>query len=326
MPHWLIKSAIQRTFSWLPNPQFWNDLFRKFGSHSLELSPEQFEVKLRECDRHWREFCSHYRGPTTNSKVLELGTGWFPTIPIGLFLCGAGEIWTVDIDPFLSRVRMQLLLKYFDEYDRSGRLLELLPGALRERVERLKAISAKAASVPPTEWLLELNIQVLVQDAQHLPLAGGCVDLVLSSGVLEYIPETVLKNIMTEFRRIGKPGAVMTHRLNLVDVFSYFDRNITTLNYLRFTDRQWHWFNSPLIWQSRLRIPDYRRLYLEAGFEVVVEDNERESPEKLGRIPLAPQFQKYSRDDLLVIHSFLVGRLLEAGRTALASTHDPERR
>ena len=77
---------------------------------------------------------------------------------------------------------------------------------------------------------------------------------------------------------------------------------------------------------SRLRIPDYRRLYLEAGFEVVVEDNERESPEKLGRIPLAPQFQKYSRDDLLVIHSFLVGRLLEARRATLASTHDPERR
>jgi hypothetical protein len=315
MPHWLIKSAIQRTLSCLPKSQYWNDFFRKFGSRSLELSPEQFEVKLRESDRHWREFCLHYRGPTTNFKVLELGTGWFPTLPLGLFLCGAGEIWTVDIDSFLSQDRLQLLLNYFKEYNSSGRLHGLLPGARAERIDRLVSISANAASLTPAEWLLELNIHALVQDAQQLPLADRCVDLILSSAVLEYIPKPVLEKIMAEFRRVGRAGAVMTHRLNLVDVFSYFDRNITTLNYLRFTDRQWRWFNSPLIWQSRLRIPDYRRLYVDAGFEIAVEDNQRESPEKLERVPLAPQFQRYSREDLLVIHSFLVGRLREAGRT-----------
>lgn len=311
MPHWLIKSAIHRTISWLPKPQFWNDLFRKYGSRSLQLSSSQFEIKLRESQRHWREFRAHYRGPTTDFAALELGTGWFPIIPLGIYLCGAREIWTVDIDPFLREDRMKLMLDYFKDYIRTGKLTECLPDARKDRVERLLALADKATTLSPREWLQEFNIHVLVQDAQKLPLPDTSLDWIFSSGVMEYIPEPVLKNIMTEFQRLGKIGAVMTHRLNLVDVYSYFDKNITTLNHLQYTDRQWRWRNSPLIWQSRLRVTDYRRLHADTGFEVVSEDNESESPDKLARIKIAPQFEKYSHPDLLVIHSFMVGRLTQ---------------
>lgn len=315
MPHWLIKSAIHRTISWLPNPQFWNDIFRKYGTGSLKLSCEQFEGKLHECSRHLREFKAHHQDASPDFSALELGTGWFPIIPIGLYLCGAREIWTVDIDPYLREDRMKMMLDFFGDYTRTGKLAEYLPTVRQDRIEKLMAILPEAADTRPNIWLEKLNIHVLVQDAQKLPLPDKSVDWIFSSGVLEYIPEPILKNIMTEFRRAAKPGGIMTHRLNLVDQYSYFDKKITTLNFLRYTDAQWRWFNSPLIWQSRLRVTDYQRLYREAGFDVVSEDNQSAHVEQLERIQLAPRFQQYSAKDLLVIHSFMVGRLSNSAQS-----------
>ena len=160
---------------------------------------------------------------------------------------------------------MKRMLDYFLDFIRTGKLAELLPAVRQDRIKRLMAILPEAANTKPSIWLAKLNIHVLVQDAQKLPLQDKSVDWIFSGGVLEYIPEPMLKNILAEFRRTARSAAVMTHRLNLVDVYSYFDRKITTLNYLRYTDRQWHWFNSPLIWQSRLRVTDYRRLYAGRG-------------------------------------------------------------
>jgi hypothetical protein len=313
MPNWLLKSALHRAISWLPRPQFWNGLLRRYGSRSLELSSSQFEIKLSECRRHWQEFKRHHPNLPADFTTLELGTGWFPIIPLGLYLCGAGKIWTVDIDAFLSAPRMRLMMEYFQDYNRTNRLREILPDAKPERIERLMAQAGRAAATPPKEWLAEFAIHPFVQDAQALPLSAQSVECFFSSGVLEYIPEPVLKNILGEFRRLAKPGAVMTHRLNLVDVYSYFDHKITTLNYLRFSDRQWRWLNSPLIWQSRLRVSDYRRLYHEAGFDVVTEQNESEAAEKLKQLPLDARFRGYAEADLLVIHSFMVGRLKTGG-------------
>ena len=241
--------------------------------------------------------------------AFELGTGWFPILPVAFHLCGAREIWTTDIESFLRPRQLAQMLDYFAEFHRNGKLAAALPAARADRIEQLLALAPKAATLTPQAWLAELKIHALNQDAQRLPLADASIDWFFSSGVLEYIPEPVLRNILAEFRRLATPGAVMTHRLNLADEYSYFDRNITTLNFLKFDDRRWRWFNSPLIWQSRLRVSDYRRLYREAGFAVVAEHNQSEASAKLDQFTLAPQFKKYAREDLLVIHSFMVGQL-----------------
>ena len=101
-------------------------------------------------------------------------------------------------------------------------------------------------------------------------------------------------------RRAAAPEAVVSHRLNIADAFSYFDKSISPLNFLRYTSKQWRWLDSPLISQNRLRISDYRQLLKEAGFEIVREENTSGRPEDLDRIKLAPEFQHYRREDLLV--------------------------
>src|SRR5207302_563958 len=115
-------------------------------------------------------------------------------------------------------------------------------------------------------FLARLGMKVVVGPAQKAPMPSGGIDLLLSSGVLEYIPPPFLREILAAARRVAAPAAVVSHRLNLADAFSYFDKRISPLNFLRYTTKQWRWLDSPLTSQNRLRISDYRALLSEAGF------------------------------------------------------------
>src|SRR4051812_37943040 len=98
MPHWLIKSGIQHVLARLPKRQRWNYLFQRYGTRSLQLGTGMFERRLEHCRTHLDNIVTA-RGTTElgSFTALELGTGWFPTIAVGLYLCGAEKIWTIDI-------------------------------------------------------------------------------------------------------------------------------------------------------------------------------------------------------------------------------------
>lgn len=308
MPNWILKSIIHRSISLLPNRQFWNRSLQAV-TKSLELSPEKFEIKVAECARQLAEF--ERAKPGVNAfTAVELGTGWYPIIATGYFLCGASEVWTYDIEPLLEEGCVGVMGRYFCEYADSGRLQKLLPGLLPDRLAQLRTALQATPTRSPEEVLESLHIHVRVQDAQHTGLPPASADLVASSGVLEYIPREILANILAEFRRIAKPDSVMFHRINLIDQYAYFDHQITPFNYLRFSPQAWRWLNSPLIWQSRLRISDYRELFSAAGFQIVKEDDEPGSVEDLLKVPLAPEFRNYKQEDLLVLISWLVARVV----------------
>ncbi len=309
MPSWLIKSALQRAISWLPNPHFWNGILQASFTKSTSLSRSTFEGKVAECHRHLQAFWS-FQSLKSDFAAYELGPGWFPIIPIGLYLCGAREIWTVDIADLLRPSAVRKVAGYYSECAEDGLLAKILPAFRPERIKTLENLMPFTWSEPSATLLARLNFHVVVGPAQAAPIPSGAVDLLLSSGVLEYIPPTVLREVLVEARRTAAPGAIMSHRLNLADAFSYFDRSITPFNFLRYTARQWRWLDSPLTSQNRLRLSDYRALFRETGFEILREESVMGSADDLARIKLAPEFQHYKHEDLLVLHSFLTGRCM----------------
>jgi hypothetical protein len=139
-------------------------------------------------------------------------------------------------------------------------------------------------------------------------LPAGAVDLFFSTGVLEYIPRPVLVCIFAEFQRIASSQAATSHYLNLIDQFWYFDRSITPFNFLKYSAKQWGYLNSPLIWQNRLRISDYRELLNEARFQIVKELNTAGSADDLRKIQISSELQHYKQEDLLVLMSWLVAK------------------
>jgi hypothetical protein len=300
---------MQRGIGALPNPHYWNELFQDRVTHSLDLTKERFEASLRNCRNHMEQLQRCGSTATNGSfSAFELGTGWFPTVPIGLFLCGAREVWTWDIAPLLRRDRLKHTIRRFLELEQ-GQGLGGHFHALPERLTRLREVMALCESpegLEPAELLERLGIYYRIGNASRSGLPPQSVDLIVSDVVFEYLSPEELFEILKEFRRIAAPGAVMSHTISLDDQYAAYDSAITQFNFLRFSDWAWRWLNNPIIPLNRLRISDYRRAFSESGFQVVDETSQRGDPAELARTPLAARFRGYSIEDLLVIYTWLV--------------------
>jgi SAM-dependent methyltransferase len=237
--------------------------------------------------------------------VVELGTGWNPVQPIAHFLCGAGLVETFDIEPLLHPSRVARVIGYFRNFARDGRLAKELPALIPSRLAQLDEVASVAATRPPAETLAMLGIRVHVADARHTGLEDASADFLFSHSVFEYVPRDPFTELMREFRRVARPGAVTSHYIRLSDQYHHFDHALSQFNFLRFTARQWRWFDSPIIPQSRLRISDCREIFKHSGWRIFGEENTSGSMEDLQRVPLAPEFQSYRAEDLLVVGTWL---------------------
>jgi len=275
----------------------------------LDLGPGEFEARLGTCRRCLDHLITLRPSCEAEFTALELGTGWYPTVPIGLYLCGASRIWSFDIEPLLRLERLNVLLNYFCDYHRRGRLQQFLPRLRPDRIARLvETLESTDHESEPGSLLERFNIRVHVQDARHTTLAANSIDLFFSYSVLEYIPANVLSGILAEFKRLSHDHAVMVHHIDLFDQYSIFDKSLTPLNFLKFSTRQWNWLRSPLTPTNRLRLCEYRSLISEAGFEIVKEINTSAPPDILKQIRVAREFEKFSPEDLLVLTSWVVAR------------------
>lgn len=302
MPHWLLKSAVHRAVSCLPARRFWSDLLR---GRSVELGEEAFFVTLGFFRKHRASARENGTPLAEGYTVFELGTGWNPVQPLAHFLCGAGRVHSFDIEPLLQPRRVARVLDYFLEAGRAGRLETELPGLLPGRLARLEAARAGAEERPAAETLARLDIDIQVRDARQSGLPAASMDFLFSHSVLEYVPRAPFGELLREFRRVAKPGAVTSHYIRLSDQFHHFDRSLSPFHFLRYPAALWRWLDSPIIPQSRLRICDCREIFAESGWRIFREDNTLGSLEDLRRVPLAPEFRHYREEDLRVVASWL---------------------
>jgi hypothetical protein len=309
---WLLKTAIQRAISLLPRSQWWNSLLQRYVTGRLQIQPYgEFHEKLKACRRHFEYYRTFSRRPREDFNAVEIGTGWFPIIPIGLFLCGAREIWTFDIVGLLRADAFCKIIEYFRLFVETGELKEILPAANPRAVSKLMAVAPLAVKLSPIEFLERLNIHALVQDVGTSGLGDASADLIFSHGVLELVEPAMLPKLLAELRRLASSDSVVSHYICIADQFATFDKSITPFNNLQFSARAWRWLKSPLVPQNRLRVTDYYRAMSEAGLQIVAEENLRGAERELARIRLAPEFELYDKQDLLVLFSSLVGRPIE---------------
>lgn len=325
MPHWLLKSGIQRFIAALPASHRWNEVFQKHFTRSLDFPACRFEDRLSFCKRHLEYFRQQRPRAADGWTVIEIGTGWYPVVPLGLYLSGAGSIWTYDLFPTLSVGRVADLLGRFVGYHRDGRLEAFLPGYRRDRLTRLEELLTMRAP-NPCAMLERIGINARVGNAQESRLPDCSIDFFTSTGVLQYIPRDILKQVLAEFKRLSTPSAVHIHYMDLADQFSYFDNKITPLNFLQYSSRSWKYLGSPLTWANRLRLPDYLEIFAETGYRILQENRSSGSPELLRQIKLAPEFRKYAPEELLVLKLWLVSELAERQHVKTAADAEAGRR
>lgn len=305
MARWYFKWALHRLFAALPDPHRWNALFQTYATRSLQLGPDLLLVRYAHCQQAFDLFDSHRTGPRGDWRALDIGTGWFGFFPLGLFLCGASEVWTFDLHPLMRREYLAQTVRLTLSLAAEGRLAGALPAARADRLARLAEAAPALARQSVAEWLDGLGIRVRIGDVTAAPLAPASFDLSCSYSVLEYLPREPLVALHRALARCSVAGGVAVHLLDFDDEYAKFDRRLSPLDFLRYTEAQWRWRNSALNPIQRLRIDDHRAAFADGGWRMADERNQLAPDAALDELVLAPEFRAYRREDLLVVRSWM---------------------
>ncbi|MCI0656019.1 MAG: hypothetical protein L0170_02995 [Acidobacteria bacterium] len=309
MAPWVVKAAIQKALSGLPSSHRLNRVLQDRLTGSLDLSLTRVSDQLRRAARHLQAYRKvHGRVPGT---VLEVGTGWFPVIPLGLHLCGCPEIHTVDRTQLMRREDVQRTLSAVAALHREGRLSEALPEFQDDRAARLAEMArelerpGKQIDEDAALLLKRFGIHYEASSLEALALSEGSVDLALTNSVLEHLRLAEIELLLRELRRLSAASGVASHFIDLGDHYALFDRRVEVYNFLKFSDPVWSLINTRLHFQNRLRISDYRRLFEATSWRIVEEASQRGTQADLAPIRLAPRFRSYRLEDLLVYRSWV---------------------
>ena len=303
--NWRAKGLIQQVLSRVPGGQRLNSLLQqRLGG--LKNVSSNVDTKVRA---DWLVLVDHLQRlswPLEGCRYVEIGTGWYPTLPVCFHLVGAATCHTYDLsrlaDAELTKRMLARLAVHLEQISaKTGVSQELL----QERLVRLQ----QAADF--NEFCSRAGIEYHAPaDATVTTLPAGSVDVVFSNSVLEHVTKDALDGLMHETRRILRPGGLAVHSVNCGDHYAYFDRTVSPINYLRYTESHWKLWNNDLQYQNRLRPDDFLASAQRAGLELVL-NMQRPRPELLAKfesLRIAPEFRHYSREQLCTTSVDFVGR------------------
>ena len=218
------------------------------------------------------------------ANVLEIGSGWFPTIPILLALEGANRVTMTDIHRHMDAATFTATINFLRKEMPGNKNLQTI-----SRVDDL-AISYAAPFV-----------------VDGVP--DQTLDFVISRTVLEHIPSNVISGLIASLRPKLSPGGMMVHVIDNSDHLEHHDKSISRLNFLTWSQRK-HSFMNALMGggENRLRHHEYLEVFRQAGLAVAFEKGIMDEPSRraVPELALASPFDKMTPEELSILTSIYV--------------------
>jgi len=293
--NWRIKGLTQKTLSIIPGGVRMNDLLqrrlggrRDFRRHVASKVVDDWVVMA--------SYMGELGVELGGLRYVEIGTGWFPVLPVCYSLAGAREVVTFDLTRHVDARQSLKMVAMLDS---------LVPTIAEAAGRTLPEVEAAYADLREATTAEELFRRARIDyhapaDAAVSGLPDSSVDVIFSNSVLEHVPGPDITRMMEESRRILRTGGLAIHCANCGDHYAYFDRTITPINYLKYTEREWAFWNNRLLYQNRLRPVDFVRLARNAGLEIVLQKT-RPRAELLALVPhmnITSEFKPYPPEEL----------------------------
>ena len=307
MIKWYIKYLLSTILGIMPFRHKLHQLAQKIiGSHVLdeeEMLSRALELLLLSK--------KHMNGDIHNLNLLEIGTGWYPYVPIISYLLGARNIVTVDINPWLTHENLhktiKSVIKNSCEIQKS---LAVDEHSYRSNINKLKEI----VDAKPTNLsiLKELNINYLPgMDVNDIKVSDqDKFDIILSANVLEHIDPDMLAKIYRSMIEVSSETGIMVHRFNPADHFAKLSGS--TLTFLTVSDFVWNTFlgGRGISYHNRLRASEHVGLHNSNGWSIQfwanAVDQRAVEGVKSGAVKLTDRYLNMEIEDVCTFYCWLV--------------------
>lgn len=299
MKKWVLKAVIQKFISWLPFKHQINYLFQKYVTKGIILTDQLFEDKLT----HFKEHLEIIReNNSSQHRILEIGTGWYPVIPVGFYLAGCDDIATFDIASLATSKQIKQTCEKYIHFYKSGKINKYAPNLLPERFEKLEQIIKKKEVS-----FVDFNMKYYVGDDISIASREKSYTFICSNNTFEHIHKDVLESLLLSFNRMLDNNGVMSHNIDMSDHFSHMDKTITPYHFLKFSESEWNKIDNSIQPQNRLRKSEYIKLIEKAGFKVVKQtDFTHSDTSVLHDKEFIKHYSNFDVTDLAIIHTYLV--------------------
>ncbi len=306
MKKWILKAIIQKTISYFPYNQRINYLFQKHITKGVVLTDEHFNNKLIHANDHLKYFAKYGQQAFGDSICLELGSGWYPIIPISMFLAGFRQIVSLDISPWMTKKQIIETIKQFNRKISTPHFSEIKIHFKDDRLKQLIDIEAIAYQLTFNDLCKKLNFNLLIKDARNTGFETNSIEYICSNNTFEHIYPHFLEKILEEFNKILKTGGVMSHFIDMSDHFAHFDKSISIYNFLKFSDKTWNIIDNTIQPQNRLRYKDYIEMYNLLEIPLTFETYREGDIKTISKLKLNKKYQHQSYNELAISHCHLV--------------------
>lgn len=309
MSKWIIKAIVQKGISYLPASAKINYFFQKHVTGGVHLSDDHFGLKIGHARDHYT-YMKKILGSREDIHILELGTGWYPVIPMLFYLTSSCRISSVDIQQWMTRKTQQDTILKFKQWRDSGQFKDLEESIIPAHWDKLMAVLRNPETYSREDINALIGLRPFVRDARKLPLENQSIDFICSNNTFEHIPQEVLSGILREFKRVLRPGGLMSHFIDMSDHFAHFDRGITIYNFLKYSKKTWAILDNSIQPQNRLRFRDFLELYEQLDLPVSHHDIREGSIVDLNEVKVHQEFSSYSPEELAISHAYIISKIV----------------
>lgn len=302
---WKLKAIVQKTISFLPKPEKVNYLFQKYVTKGVYLNDEYFGFKIEHARDHIVYF-KKYSTTSSDKRILELGTGWYPVVPIVMYLTNTGKLVSVDIQDWMTADSFRTTIEKFKAWHDEGKLSKYIEDIDSDKWNKL--LSLLDGNLSLDELKEKIGLETYIEDARQTKFESDSFDFICSNNTFEHIYFDVLEGILKEFNRLIKPEGVMSHFIDMSDHFAHFDHSINIYNFLRYSESKWKSIDNSIQPQNRKRWRDYQELYDQLNIVRTEEEVRPGDVKALEQVPVHSSYENYSKEELAISHGYIVSK------------------
>lgn len=261
----------------------------------------------RRFTEHYYAIAHHFEADLGEARLLEFGAGWDLYGNLVLWCYGINHQTIFDLHRWVKPDQVNIVIRHLAS--------DPPPGAVRSPRNTVGECDA---------WEKDLRAFYGIEyrapaDAGQTGLPSESIDLVVTTSVLEHVPEPQIRRLLAECHRVVKQGSLMSHVIDYSDHYSHSDPSIGPYNFLKFSDEEWMRFNPDLHFQNRLRHIDYRKLFEDLGFVVLRDDHApADDTGLLGEMPLFERYRTRPLEELVpVVGHYLLRKCGSAAEVQL---------
>ena len=206
-----------------------------------------------------------------DKRVLEIGTGWCPVVPLFLWIHGSKNVVSCDLNRYFNEELLMDALLYIRS--NAETIVDTYNFIDPKRLEYVLSNDKYFCKDSVLSGLRDIGIHYLAPaNAAMLPFEDNYFDLHTSFTVLEHVHPQVIPHIFSEGKRLVRNEGAFIHCIDYSDHFSNNDAKLSQINFLRFNEFAYSFLISKYSYMNRLRHDDFLDIFSQIGLSLYVEE------------------------------------------------------